>query len=213
MPSLLRADKLKIAPLPAMSFEVAGGECLSIEGPSGSGKTRLLRALADLDPTDGQVFLDGAERNEMRATKWRRRVRYVATEPAWWCETAREAFRHPAINDAAVALLLESLSLELAILDKPLASLSTGERQRIAFARAIIDQPRVLLLDEPTTGLDAHAASLVEEHIGQHLLMGRTVVLASHDRAQIERLAHLRLQLAPPPPVRLASIAMQGARR
>ncbi len=194
---MLRADKLIVPPLPPLSFSVAGGECLAVEGPSGSGKTRLLRALADLDAAEGQVFLEGAERGELSAPKWRRRVRYAATEPAWWCETARLAFNGAPGAKASLAPLLNSIGLEPSIIDKPLSALSTGERQRLAFARAMIDQPRVLLLDEPTNGLDPHSTALVEDCIKRHLLMGRAVVLASHDQEQIERLAHASLQLAP----------------
>ena len=88
---MLRIDQLKIEVQPPLSFSVPAGECLAVEGPSGAGKTRLLRAIADLDPAEGYVFLDGAERREMRAEHWRRRVRYVAAEPAWWAPTARRA--------------------------------------------------------------------------------------------------------------------------
>jgi ABC-type iron transport system FetAB ATPase subunit len=77
---VLRVDTLKVAPLPPLSFSVANGECLAVEGPSGSGKTRLLRAIADLDPAEGHVFLDGAEKNEMPAPEWRKRVRYACAE-------------------------------------------------------------------------------------------------------------------------------------
>ena len=69
---MLRVEKLKVGGLPPLSFEVAKGECMSIEGPSGSGKTRLLRAIADLDDAPGYVFLEGVERREMPAP-WRRR--------------------------------------------------------------------------------------------------------------------------------------------
>ena len=194
---MLRADKLTIAPLPPLSFSVASGECLAIEGPSGSGKSRLLRAIADLEPASGQVFLEGAERNEMRAPQWRRRVRYVATESGWWTDTAGEVFPPVGAASSALNTLLSAIGLDAKMLSKPIASLSTGERQRLALARALVDQPRVLLLDEPTNGLDPHATALVEERIRRHLLTGCVVVLASHDAKQIDRLAHLRLQLAP----------------
>ena len=84
---LLRVEHLRIGELPPLSFEVADGECLAVEGPSGAGKTRVLRAIADLDPAPGQVFLDGAERNEMTGPEWRALVRYCSAEPAWWTET------------------------------------------------------------------------------------------------------------------------------
>jgi ABC-type branched-subunit amino acid transport system ATPase component len=78
---LLRIEHLRIGERAPLTFEVADGECLAVEGPSGAGKTRLLRAIADLDPAPGQVFLDGAERNEMPSTDWRRQVRFCQAEP------------------------------------------------------------------------------------------------------------------------------------
>ena len=63
--AVLRIDYLAVPGLPALSFEVAAQECLAIEGPSGSGKTRLLRAIADLDPSEGYMFLEGIERREL----------------------------------------------------------------------------------------------------------------------------------------------------
>lgn len=188
---MLRVEHLQVGNLPPLTFEVADGECLAVEGPSGVGKTRLLRAVADLEPAHGQVFLDGAERNEMPGPAWRRHVRYCGAEPAWWTETARSVFP----TAARLERLLHSLGLEPEVLDRSIAVLSTGERQRLALARALIDEPKVLLLDEPTTALDPQAAALVEELIKFQLLSGRTAILVSHDPAQIERLAHARLLL------------------
>ncbi len=192
---MLRVDYLSVPGLPALSFEVAAGECLAVEGPSGSGKTRVLRAIADLDPVGGYVLLDGVERSEVPGPEWRRRVRYASAEAAWWAPTARE---HLPANER-VDRTLPALGLDPAVLDWPLAELSTGERQRLAFLRALADEPRVLLLDEPTSALDPASAALVEELIRFQLLADRIVLLVSHDAAQTERLAHARLQLAGTP--------------
>ena len=199
---LLRIDKLQVGRLPPLSFGVADGECLSIEGPSGAGKTRLLRAIADLDAASGQVFLDGAERRELSGPHWRRSVRYCAAEPAWWTPTPRSSLPPalPAENEttgrkARLNRLLTSLGLTPQNLDQPISTLSTGERQRLAQVRALADEAKVLLLDEPTGSLDGVNASLVEELIKFLLLSGRIIILVSHDPRQIERLAHARLQL------------------
>jgi ABC-type multidrug transport system ATPase subunit len=182
---------LSIAGLPPLSFEVAPGQCLAIEGPSGCGKTRLLRAIADLDPAEGHVFLDGVERAEMAGPLWRRRVRFVSAEPAWWAATARAHFA----SAAKLERLLAALGLEHLDLDQPLAGLSTGERQRLALVRAVADEPPVLLLDEPTSALAATNAALASEFIKFQILAGRIVILVSHDALQIERLATARLHL------------------
>ncbi len=191
---MLRVEHLRVGERAPLSFEVGDGECLAVEGPSGAGKTRLLRAIADLDPAPGQVFLDGAERNEMTAIAWRRQVRYCQAEPAWWTETPRGAFPER-IDQQRRDRLVNSLGLDAVALDRPVALLSTGERQRLALARALIDEPSVLLLDEPTTALDGQTSALVEELIKYHVLSGRSVILVSHDHSQIERIAHARLLL------------------
>lgn len=193
---MLRVEHLQAGTLPPLTFEVAAGECLAVEGPSGAGKTRLLRAIADLDPAPGQVFLNGAERNEMPAPRWRRHVRYCAAEPAWWIDTPREGFADA--PSGRVQRLLHSLGLDSTVLDRTVAALSTGERQRLALARALIDEPQVLLLDEPTAALDPQSGALVEELIRYQTLAGRSAILVSHDRGQIERLAHARLPLSKP---------------
>ena len=188
---MLRIDQLKVLVQPPLSFAVPDGECLAVEGPSGAGKTRLLRAIADLDPVEGYVFLNGAERREMRAEQWRAQVRYVAAEPGWWAETAAE---HMPVS-GRIDRLIQSLGLEPRHLSTPIAELSTGERQRLALIRAVADEPKALLLDEPTAALDAASAALVEELIRFECLSGRSVVLVSHNAGQIERLAHARLLL------------------
>lgn len=198
---MLRVEHLRIGSLPPLSFGVSNGECLAIEGPSGSGKTRILRAIADLDPVEGQVFLDGAERREMGAQAWRRAVRYAAAEPGWWTDTPRGTFPSSPASQPRIARLLAALALGEDVLDRPVSLLSTGERQRIALVRALVDEPRVLLLDEPTGALDVKTTALVEELIRFQLLAERSVLLASHDEGLIGRIAHARLQLAPLKPI------------
>ena len=212
---MLRVAHLKAGPLPPLSFQVGNGACLAVEGPSGSGKTCLLRAIADLDPAAGQVFLDGAERSEMSPQAWRKSVRYCAAEPGWWTPTPRPAFYGAPISaqeagDSKVLRLLLRLGLTAGHLDRSIHLLSTGERQRLALARALFDEPRILLLDEPTASLDVASAALVEELLKFLLLGGRCILLASHDQGLIGRLSDARLQLAPAGPV---SGLAEGARQ
>jgi ABC-type iron transport system FetAB ATPase subunit len=195
--TLLRIENLKAGDLPPLSFAIADGECLAVEAPSGGGKTRLLRAIADLDPAPGQVFVDGAERHEMTGPAWRRLVRYVAAEPAWWSDAPRGSMASDEAAARRLARLLPALGLETGLIDRPIAQCSTGERQRLALTRALLDGPRVLLLDEPTAALDPVSSGLVVEEIRYQLLSGASVVLVSHDAAEVGRLADARLQLAP----------------
>jgi ABC-type lipoprotein export system ATPase subunit len=199
---MLRIEHLRLAGMAPLSFEVPAGEMLAVLGPSGSGKTRLLRAIADLDQADasdparggGLVFLAGAERGEMSGAAWRRRVRFVAVEPTSWADTLRAELPPGAAPDR----WLQRLDLPRGIADAPLERLSMGERRRLALVRALHDDPRVLLLDEPTALLAAEHAALVEELLRGLTAEGRIVVFATHDRALATRLAHAELHLADP---------------
>ena len=76
----------------SVSFDLNDGECVALQGPSGVGKSQLLRAIADLDPNEGTVKLDGTLREAVPAPHWRSQVTYVAAEPGWWGDTVREHF-------------------------------------------------------------------------------------------------------------------------
>jgi len=192
---VLRVERVQAGKLRPLTFEVADGECLAVEGPSGAGKTLLLRAIADLDLARGQVFVDGVERHEVSPSQWRRLVRYCAAEPAWWTDTPRGSMPTNASAEKLNRLMV-SLDLDAGALDRPVAVLSTGERQRLALVRGLLDEPKVLLLDEPTGSLDPQSTALVEELIRFQMLAGRSVVLVSHNVAQVKRLADARLVLS-----------------
>jgi phosphate-transporting ATPase len=189
---MLSVDHLTRTALPPVSFELADGECLAVRGPSGAGKTLLLRAIADLDPNEGRVELDGESREAIPAPRWRSLVTYLAAEPGWWAE--RVAAHFP--DWEAARPLVEALGLPADCGDWPIARLSTGERQRLALVRALWLEPRVLLLDEPTSGLDPDAAERVEAMIGERLAGGTAVVWVTHDRAQAARMARRCLEFA-----------------
>jgi putative ABC transport system ATP-binding protein len=176
-----------------VSVCVGAGECLVVTGPSGSGKTLFLRALADLDPHDGVVTLNGRTQTDTPAPQWRRQVLYVPAEPGWWAETTGDHFPDLDAAEPIIAALLLSTSLSKA----PVLQLSTGERQRLALARALVLAPPVLLLDEPTGPLDPAATDAVETLLRQRLDDGMTLVLSTHDEAQAERFADRRLRLGP----------------
>ena len=176
----LRADGVRVSEL-----DVADGECVAVTGASGAGKSRLLRALADLDPTSGKVRLDGQSWREMSAPEWRRRVSYVAAEPAWWATRVDEHFD----DRRALGEGLERMLLPNELAHAVLAKLSTGERQRLALLRALSLNPRVLLLDEPTSALDSDAQGAVEGVLTERLGRGAILLLVTHDEAQAARLA------------------------
>ncbi len=176
----------------AAAIDLADGECVVVRGPSGAGKSLLLRAIADLDPVQGRVALDGQAREAMPAPHWRRRVTYLPAEPGWWADVVGAHFS----DWPEAAPLVEALGLPASCRDWPVARLSTGERQRLALVRAVVIEPRVLLLDEPTSGLDDAATIAVEKLVGECLGRGAGALWVSHDDAQARRLAQRCLDVA-----------------
>ena len=177
--------------LKPVSLDLGSGEWATLSGPSGSGKSLFLRALADLDPTEGEVMLDGRSRDADPAPVWRRKVAYLPAESGWWAETVGDHFPE---NDA-VAPLFGRLGFAADARAWPVARLSTGEKQRLALARLLLNAPRVLLLDEPTSGLDAESREHVEALIGECVCNGAIVLMVSHDAAQIARVSHRRFAI------------------
>jgi len=192
------------------SFSVERGECVALSGPSGCGKTLLLRALADLDPAEGKIRLDGEDRKGIPAPLWRRQVGWLPAESSWWNERVGEHFPISGNVDATsssrffagserdedVASTLGRLGFEEDVLGWRVDRLSTGERQRLALFRLLLNEPQVLLLDEPTAALDPANVHLVEAVIAETRRMtGAAVLWISHDPEQISRAADRHLQL------------------
>jgi ABC-type iron transport system FetAB ATPase subunit len=189
---MLTLRALKCRNLAPFGFELGAGESVALRGPSGAGKTILLRAIADLDPCAGEVLLDGEERNSMPAPAWRQRVTYLAAESGWWADRVGDHFE----DRDAVLQWLPAMKLPEDALDWPVPRLSTGERQRLAFARVLVRSPRVMLLDEPTSGLDRDATAAVEEILTERLAAGVAIIFVTHDPAQAKRLARRGLEIA-----------------
>ena len=182
----LRLKGLKSPLSGPYDFEVAAGRCAVISGPSGSGKSLLLRMIADLDPNEGEVLLDGTPRDSMDAPAWRHLVPYVPSEAGWWLDQVADHFS-PDRREAARQLAIR-LGLDDGQFDGPVARLSTGERQRLAVIRALVLDAPALLLDEPTSALDAEAAGKVEAVLKSRLEQGCAIVMVSHDAGQAQRL-------------------------
>ncbi len=168
--------------------DFAAGSCAVIAGPSGIGKSLLLRMIADLDPNKGTVLLGDRVRSGMPAPQWRRLVTYVAAEPGWWAESLAE---HMA-DVARARTLMPDFALDPALLDAPVARLSTGERQRAALVRAAVGRARFLLLDEPTSALDPGTKAIVEAALRRLMADGLGLVVVSHDAEQAGRIADQR---------------------
>lgn len=175
------------------TFAVPPGTCLTITGPSGSGKSLLLRLVADLDDGSGIVILGGNERRTMTARSWRASCPYVAATPGFWAATAAEHFK--ADQRAPAKALAVAMLFDEGRFDAPVANLSTGERQRIALARALILDPPALLLDEPTGPLDQQATMAVSDLLADRLANGLSLVLVTHDPSLAARLGTERREM------------------
>lgn len=178
--------------LRGVGFTVEEGEYIALMGSNGAGKTTLLRMIAGLSrPTSGSVSIAGVDLNRA-GPGLRRRIGFVSHESLLYPElTGREnlAFQASLFGvenfDEVVAALDELLDLA-PILDRPAGVLSRGNRQRLTLARALLHAPRVLLLDEPFTGLD-EASTIRLLRILQTLVdSGRTVIMTTHDRQIVE---------------------------
>jgi len=168
-------------------LSIAEGECVGVLGRSGSGKSVLLRLIADLDPGEGRVYLDGKSRDTFTAPEWRRRVVYQAAEPAWWAPTAGAHF--PVSAEARpVSQWMAALDLAPELLGVDISRLSTGERQRLALLRSLARAPSVLMLDEPTSSLDHASALAVERLLQAEMKSGMAMLLVSHSREQARRM-------------------------
>jgi len=174
-------------------LNLGAGACVAITGPSGSGKSLFLRMIADLDPNQGKVWLNGIERASLPAPEWRKRATYVAAESGWWADTVIEHFA--ANKRSEVATLASGLGLHADLLDASIARLSTGEKQRLSLVRALLPSPLVLLLDEPTGPLDEESVVRVEALLRERMATGTSIVLVTHDSRQAERLGDQRYRM------------------
>jgi ABC-type Mn2+/Zn2+ transport system ATPase subunit len=177
-----------------VTLDVPAGASLAILGPNGAGKTTLLQVILGLvRPVSGAVRVFGKSPWELGAE--RRRIGYVPQVLAidlTFPVSAREAVlmgrygriglgRRPARTDhAAAQLALERVGIaDLA--DRPIARLSGGQRQRVFLARALANEPELLLLDEPTTGVDVASSESLYELLRDLYTGGMTMLLVSHD--------------------------------
>jgi phosphate-transporting ATPase len=183
---LLQVRDLRTNILKPASFSSSAGECIAVRGPSGAGKTLLLRAIADLDPNEGLVTLNGRDRSTIAGPEWRRLVGYVPAEPGWWADTVGEHFG----EWIAALAFARDLGFPEDTKAWPITRLSTGERLRLALVRALMVRPKVLLLDEPTAALDAASVAAVESLIGTRVRAGLAVLWVTHDAGQAKRVAH-----------------------
>jgi putative ABC transport system ATP-binding protein len=179
-----------------VSFVVPDGGITVLLGPSGSGKTTLLRLLNRLEvPTSGAITFRGSPLDELDPLVLRRRVGMVFQRPVVFPGTARDNLlvARPGASDGDLAERLRAVDLDPRMLDQLADDLSGGEAQRLCLARTLATDPNVLLMDEPTSSLDAEARDHLETAARRLVEGGRRMVWVTHDLDQADRLADHRL--------------------
>lgn len=177
-----------------VSFTLAAGEVMCVLGPNGGGKTTLFRTILGLlEPHGGAVRVENADLHELSRSEVARRVGYVPQgHAAYFAFTVREfvlmgrtahlgAFASPAKRDVLLAeRALESLGIAH-LADRPVTEISGGERQLALVARALAQEPRLLVLDEPTASLDFGNQVRVLQKVAALARSGIAVLFSSHD--------------------------------
>ncbi len=175
--------------LEATDLSLASGQLVALVGPNGGGKTSLLRALAGVEEASGTVIIDGEEVASLGEARRRRLLSFLqASRDLAWPITARDviALGLGTRDDARIADLVISMEL-LEFADRPVNSLSTGERTRVLIARAMAARPRILLLDEPFANLEPYWVLRLGEILRDLAANGALVMVALHDLHQLDR--------------------------
>ncbi len=197
----VRRDGRAMPALDTCDLEIRPGEQLALVGPSGAGKSSLLALLLGLlRPDEGRVLVDGTDLREVDLTGWQAQVAWVPQAPHLFAASIADNIRlgrpdatDAQVREAALAAHVTEFADELSqgldtVLGEHGAGLSVGQQRRVALARAFLRDAPLVLLDEPTAGLDGHSEALVAGALDR-LCRGRTVVLATH-RLELVRPDH-----------------------
>ena len=192
-----------------LSFSIAPGECLGVIGPNGAGKTTTIRMCLGLtSPDSGRISYypsgQGASLNmpqDALAIKARLGIvsQFDSLDPDFSCAENLLVFgRYFGMKDSVIRERIPKL-LEFAALthkaDAKLSELSGGMKRRLSLARALVNDPQLLLLDEPTTGLDPQARHLMWERLQRLVQQGKSILLTTHFMDEAERLCNRLLVL------------------
>ncbi|HEY1066867.1 MAG TPA: ATP-binding cassette domain-containing protein [Pirellulales bacterium] len=191
----LLPDYQELWAVKGVSFSVRDGEIYGLLGPNGAGKTTTLRMILGLLPsTSGYATIDGFRSSE-QPDEVKRRVGLVSANSgvSAWLTVEEMLLYFADLYDVPTARAKEQLATlsELldfrAILKRRCATLSTGQKQRVNLARALIHDPPIMLLDEPTLGLDVLASQIVAEYIAHVRSLGKAVIISTHHLDEAER--------------------------
>lgn len=191
-------NKPAVVAVDHVSFEVDEGEIFGVLGPNGSGKSTLIRLIATLllpDKGDIQVFGYDVVKQPMEV---QRRINRVSVEASFFkklspMENLLYGARLYGMNGKETRIRVEEILLRLGLkkrsIYKPMDEMSRGMQQKVAIARALLSRPRLLLMDEPTTGLDPRSKREVQEVIEElNQESGTTILLTTHDMLEADNL-------------------------
>lgn len=175
-----------------IDFHIAPGEVVALVGPSGAGKTSIANLLCRFyDPGHGRILLDGHDLREIKVQSLRQHIAVVLQETFLFNTTVRENLRYgkPDATDAEIKAAAEAAYAHNFIVEMPNGyeteigergvRLSGGQQQRLALARAILADPRILILDEATSSVDAEAEHLIQQAL-EKVMRGRTSLVIAH---------------------------------
>ena len=190
------SGKQRIIAVDRLSFSVAPGEVYGLLGPNGAGKTTTMRMIIGLLPPDSGYAEVGGFRTSAAPNEVKSRIGLVsAGDGVYPWLTVREMllffadlYGLPARQAEGNLRLLSNVFDLTKLLDQRCATLSTGQRQRVTLARALIHSPPVMLLDEPTRGLDVLGSQVVVDYIGRLRDEGIAVIYTTHRLEEAERL-------------------------
>lgn len=209
----------------SLTVSLSPGTVAVVHGPSGAGKTTFARLLTGLVvPTRGDVLADGITLRQLAPAWWRAQVVYVPQEPTFVSGTLREniTLMRPDMDDEAVAEVVRLCGLTALVADLPQGlqtpltragrTLSYGIRRRVALARAVTTQGRLVVMDDPFEGLDEDGVHVVSAVLRDCARQGRTIIVCA-DAPDVLTDAHVRLDLGRKPEPEIVWAASPGRQR
>jgi ATP-binding cassette subfamily C protein CydD len=183
-----------------ISFTIANGKTTAIVGPSGAGKTTLINAILGFMPYRGSLTVNGIELRDLSHAAWRHQISWIGQNPLLLNGTIRDnvTLSNPQLDEDTVKKALQhafadefvsELGLDYPISDRS-GGLSVGQAQRLALARAILQDGHFWLLDEPTASLDARSEQLVINSI-ENLIVTKTALFVTHQLSQLKQVDHI----------------------
>ncbi|MBU2898221.1 heme ABC transporter permease/ATP-binding protein CydD [Vibrio hepatarius] len=183
-----------------INFEIKANQHTALVGPSGAGKTSLVNAILGFLPYKGSLTINGIERTEINLSDWRENISWVGQNPLLVHGTIRnnitlgkddvkESVINTALKKSFSSEFVEQHGLDYQISDRS-GGLSVGQAQRIALARAMIQNGHFWLLDEPTASLDARSEKLVMEGL-ENQIEGKTSLMVTHQLLPLKNVSHI----------------------